>query len=278
MVLRARKAVETAKANQQSLTAHEQVVRTLLEQGRVPQNDLLGAQVARADASQMALQAENAEAMAWAGYNRLLGRYLTDPVEIEVLSVPPTSGDLDMLVAQALSARPELHTLSCQSHALHHQAESVKAATRPQLGVEGGYVFLESPSIDPNGYGALMLGLQWKPYDGGVSQAKSNAIRHNAHSVSRMRKNLQTVIHLEVRNAWLTEQETRQRIEVTSTAISQAEENLRAAKLRFQNGAAINTEVLDAESLRTKSYDNYYNAVYDAVLATFKLQRATGTL
>ena len=74
------------------------------------------------------------------------------------------------------------------------------------------------------------------------------------------------------------EQETRKRIDVTSKAISQAEENLRAAKIRFQNGAAINTEVLDAETLRTKSYDNYYNAIYDAVLATFKLQRAVGTL
>jgi outer membrane protein TolC len=278
MVLRARKAVETAQANEQSLKAHERVVRQLLERGQVPQNDLLAAQVALADASQKALQAQNAEAMASANYNRLLGRVLTEPVMIDELTVPPTSGDLEMLISQAMATRPELHALACQSNALQHQAASVRAATRPQLGVEGGYIFLESPTIDPNGYGALMVGLEWKPYDGGVSRAKSNAIMHNAHSVSRLRKNLKSAIQLEVRNAWLTEQETRKRVDVTSKAISQAEENLRAAKLRFQNGAAINTEVLDAETLRTRSYDNYYNAVYDAVLATFKIQRAVGVL
>ena len=43
------------------------------------------------------------------------------------------------------------------------------------------------------------------------------------------------------------------RIPVAAKAIEQAEENLRAAKVRFQQGAAINTEVLDAETLRTRT-------------------------
>jgi len=277
-VLRAQKAVDTATANEQSLAAHEEVVRALLERGRVPQNDLYAAQVARADATQKALQARNALAIAQAGYNRLLGRLLDSPVVVDELVVPPPSGDLEMLTSQAMVTRPELAALACQATALRHQADSTRAATRPHVGVEGGYVYLESPSIDPNSYGALMLGLEWKPFDGGVSKAKSNAMLHSATSISRTRDNLQTLIALQVQNTWLTEQETRKRIEVTSQAISQAEENLRAAKVRFENGAAINTEVLDAETLRTQAFNNYHNAVYDAVLATFRLQRAVGTL
>jgi hypothetical protein len=36
--------------------------------------------------------------------------------------------------------------------------------------------------------------------------------------------------------------------------------------------------VLDAESLRVQSYDNFYNATYDAVLADFELHRAIADL
>jgi outer membrane protein len=277
-VLRAQKAVETAQANEESLRAHEKVIRTLLERGQVPQNDLLAAEVALADAVQKGLQAQNALAISRANYNRLAGRMLQEPVDLAELSLSPMAGQLEPLIQRALATRPELNVLACQAEALRHQAESTSAATRPHVGAQGGYVFFESPAVDPNSYGAVMLNLEWKPFDGGVTRSKSNSILHNANSVSRMRQNLQSVVRFEVQNAWLTEQETRKRIDVTSKAISQAEENLRAAKIRFQNGAAINTEVLDAETLRTKSYDNYYNAIYDAVLATFKLQRAVGTL
>ena len=84
---------------------------------------------------------------------------------------------------------------------------------------------------------------------------------------------------MQVRKAWLDEQETRDRIRVTETAIEQSEENLRVAKLRFDQGKGTNTEVLDAESARTETYSNYYNALYDAILATLSVfGRAVGTL
>ncbi len=277
-ILRARRAVEVAAANVESLRAHEKVIRTLLERGQVPKNDLLAAEVALADARQLGIQADNALATAEATYNRLLGRPLNQPVEIEEREVPPPSSDLEMLTTQALSLRPELAALASQANALRFQAESVRGNLRPKLGVEGGLLYLESPSIDPNTLGAFMFGLEWKPIDGGATRAKSNALEHSASAASRTRQYMISVIRLEVQTAWLAERETRQRLEVTAKAISQAEENLRAAKIRFQNGAAINTEVLDAESLRRRSYGNYHNSVYDAVLATFRLQRAVGTL
>ena len=81
-----------------------------------------------------------------------------------------------------------------------------------------------------------------------------------------------------MRKTWLDVQETRQRIDVTGTAIEQAEENVRVAANRYEKGQGTNTEVLDAETLRTLSHSNYFNAVYDAVMAVFRLRRAAGTL
>ena len=146
------------------------------------------------------------------------------------------------------------------------------------MSVSGGYTYLENEHIAPEGYGSFTFGMQWTPYDGGVSRSKSNALLQKAGSLVRIRDDTITTIALEVRRAWLDQDETRKRIDVTSKAIARSEENLRVARDRFQHGEGTNTEVLDAETLRTLSYSNYYNAIYDAVLATLRLHRAIGTL
>ena len=97
-------------------------------------------------------------------------------------------------------------------------------------------------------------------------------------SAVSQRADLATAIALQVRSAWLDTQETRLRIPVTRAAIVQGEENLRVARSRYLQQRGTNTEVLDAESLRVQSYDNFYNATYDAVLADFELHRAIADL
>ena len=165
-----------------------------------------------------------------------------------------------------------------KKHALRHQATSERVATSPQFGVEGGLLYLESPGIEPNTYGALMFGLEWTPTMAALQKAKASSLHSKANSVARTRADTVAAVRLAVQNRWRDEQESRMRIPVAAKAIEQAEENLRAAKVRFQQGAAINTEVLDAETLRTRTYNNYYDAVYEAVLSTFRLRRAVGTL
>jgi outer membrane protein TolC len=87
-----------------------------------------------------------------------------------------------------------------------------------------------------------------------------------------------TKVALQVRQYWLDIQETHKRILVTEKAIAQANENLRVNRDRYENGLSTNTEVLDAETLRTGSEDNHANALYDAVLATLRLKRSLGEL
>ena len=123
-----------------------------------------------------------------------------------------------------------------------------------------------------------MFGVGWTLYDAGAGRGRSYALMHDAQATSHTRQDQAAAVALEVRRAWLDVQETLRRVDVTAKAIAQAEENLRVARSRFERGVAIKTEVLDAETLRTRSYSNYYNAAYDAVMANFRLQRAVGAL
>ena len=96
--------------------------------------------------------------------------------------------------------------------------------------------------------------------------------------MNSIRSDTASVISLQVRQTCLDIEETQKRIPVTRDALAQSEENLRVAKDRYREGVGTNTEVLDAETLRIRSYSNYYNAVYDAVIAKIHLKFAIGEL
>jgi outer membrane protein TolC len=60
--------------------------------------------------------------------------------------------------------------------------------------------------------------------------------------------------------------------------VTQAEEALRIARVRFQAGMATGVEVTDAEVALTQAKTNQVNAEYDYLLAQAKLEKAIGKL
>lgn len=277
-VLRAERGLEVADSHVASLEAHVRDVQNRYDQAMVAQNDLLAAQVQLADARQESIKAGNRLDIARAAYNRLLGRPLAQAVSLQELSPEPVSETLETLVARALEQRSELASLTQQVQALHRQAKGVRAQSRPQVALNGGYDYQENQYQAHEGQWSATLGLQWKVFDGGILRHQAGATEHQAAALQQQREDLASEIRLQVRQAWLDVQETRKRIVVTKNAIAQAEENLTVNRDRYENSLSTNTEVLDAETLRTRSQNNHSNAVYDAVIAVLKLQRATGEL
>jgi outer membrane protein TolC len=281
-VLRAESVLAAARANTLSLEAHARDVADMERSGQVPRNDYLAAAVSLADARQRELQASTALEIARAAYNRQTARPLDTPVAL-VAELPSTGADLasrpvDALVATALERRDELASLAAVAARLEAESIGVRAQTRPQLLLAGGYTFLENRILDREDYWSLALGVQWRAFDGGRSRNAAAALGHQSAAAAEDRADLETLIELEVRSAWLGVAETRERIGVTESAVAQAEENLRVVRDRYRNGEGTNTEVLDAEALRSQSRSNFDNARYDAALAQFRLARAVGAL
>jgi len=277
-VLRAQRGVEVADKHVQSLDAHAQDVANRFHQGLVAKNDLLAAQVALADARQRAIQAHSTLDLARASYNRQLGRALDAPVALDELEPPTADADPATLTARALQQRPELAGLQAQSASLREQAASERAASQPQVFLSGGYKYEENRyQLDP-GIWSAMLGLKWDLFDGGIARHQAGATLERAEAAQQQRDDLASLIALQVRQATLEVTETRARMAVGREALAQSEENLNVAKSRYRAGLATNTVVLDAETQRTQAYTNYYNALYDAVLASLHLRYAVGDL
>lgn len=277
-VLRSISGVAVSESHVKNLFSHAADVENKFSQGFVAANDLLAARVSLVDAKQHALQTVNRLDIAKAGYNRLLVRPLNQKVELDDLKLNRSAESLAELTVKALQQRSELKSIDKQIEALQNKAAMELASCLPQIGISGGYNFNENKYQAEEGSWSAGLGVKWKIFDGGIARNQSSAIKCKAAALFEHKADLKTIIALQVRKVWLDINESRERIKVTKAALSQAEENLQVAKDRYREGLSTNTEVLDAETLRTTSHSNYDNAVYDLALATLRLRRAIENL
>ncbi len=281
-VLRANSALSVANSEVRSLSRHVEDVDDMFTTGAVAKNDLLAAQVSLAAALQQQLQASNSVDLATAVYNKALGRPLAGAVSLDE-NLPGLDPRLDISSLQALtetafSNREELAELHSVADAANAQARSTRAQSRPQFALTGAYTALENNILNREDFWSVGVGFQWAIFDANRSRDRANALSLQSRALFREYRDLQSVIELQVRSAWLRLNETIARIKLASHAVAQADENLRVVRDRYRNGEGTNTEVLDAEGLRTLSRSNYDNALYDAAIARYQLQRATGTL
>jgi outer membrane protein TolC len=279
-VLRARKALEVADSNVKTLEALVGDIDAMFERELVPKNDLLAVQVALADARQSRLKAANAAEIALASYNRRLGEPLTRPAELdESLPVPTDlSNDHAELVKVAMDRRSELKALDEQAVAYGQLAKTERSRVLPQLSLTGAYNYLENTFLDDEDFASVGVGVQWALFDGGQARKRAAALERSKRATEQQRADAQSLIELQVRQAWLDVDETRQRVQVTADAVGQAEENLRIARERYGAGLGTQTQLLEAETLRVQALTNRDNAVLDAGLAKLRLARAVGVL
>jgi len=279
-VLRARKALAVAESNVRTLEALAGDVGAMYERELVPKNELLAVQVALADARQNRLRAANGAEIAQAAYNRRLGEPLDRTVDLEEQIPEPEAlpPELAALVQRAAERRTELDALTEQASAYGQLAKVERSRVLPQVSVSGGYNYLENQFLDDEEFAMAGVGVQWALFDGGQSRKRAAAMERNRRAAEQQRADVESLIALQVRQAWLGVEEARERVQVSADAVEQAEENLRIARERYGAGLGTQTQLLEAETLRVQALSNRDNAVLDASLARLRLARAVGSL
>lgn len=280
-VFRARQALQVAESNVASLNAHNEDVQVMYDKQAVAQSDLLGAQVALANAAQQRLRAANALHLATASYNRWVGQPLDRPADLEEPSTTPsaeTAVPLDQLIAHALERRPEVAAISAQQEGFEQAAQSERAQGLPQVVLNAGYNHLDNEILDRENFATVGIGFKWRLFDSGQLQARTSALRSRARAAQQRLADLRSSVTLEVETAFYNRDEAAARIHAAAAAVVQAEENVRIARELYSSGLGTNNQVLDAETLRVISLTNRDDAGFDLLVAQYRLQRAIGEL
>lgn len=299
-VLKARRDLGVARSNVSRLQSFLSDVKNRKQVGMATRNEELAAEVSLANARLREIQSRNSLDTAWAGYNRYLMRPLDVVVELEEPSVPPSVANVEgltsralrvrpefaqlndqevaALTSQAIGRRPELASLGQQARALRAEAEVTRSSMRPQVNVNGAYVYLGANTLSNQNILAATATVEWKFFDGGATRRRAAALENQQRALLRQRADTAADIALQVRTRWLSLSEARERVAVSKVAVDQAEENMNVVQDRYRQQLSTYTEVLDAENQRLQAYSNFYNASYDEALAFFRLRRAVGDL
>lgn len=284
-ILKAERMLDVARQSLDRLEAHLETARSFYEVGMIPRNDLLYAEVEVAGGQQNLVLAENGVQLAKARFNTLLRRDIDLPVEVEdILHYRSFDKEFGACLALGLDSRPEIKAREVRLEQAQRAVSFAKGDYYPSLSVGGTYSrFGDTPGVDGNGYQDreswyLIAVAEWDLWEWGRTKhsvdASSSRERQARNSLSFVRDQ----VALEIKSSYLLLREAEKRILVSEKAIEQAEENFRINEERYREQVATSTDVIDAQTLLTKTKSDYFNALSDYNVALKKLERSMGVI
>jgi len=195
-----------------------------------------------------------------------------DPVEIAGLWNLP----LEESIIQAFQNRAELQQQLVRRNISEQNRRIALARIRPRVSVSSNYSISDTFNDDRNFGDNYSLGasLSWNLYDGGAARASARAQEANIAISETNFADTRNQVRFEVEEAYSNLQSNLANIQTASVGLEQAREALRLARLRFQAGVGIQTEVIDAEDNLTQAEGNRVTAILNYNRALASLTRA----
>lgn len=288
-VLLAQRTLEVATAGVVQLEAHLRDAKAFFRQGLTPENDVLKAEVALADAKQKEATAKKQLLITQIQLNRLLG--LDERTELDLAEwarLPSLDGKdtdtpgLDALSKRAEKVRPELFAVSAAIRETEQGARLARSSAYPHFSLFGAYYregedFLASENNYTNDNNAAVgVRMDWNLFEGGRMRAEVSQWGHRREAIKKREQDLLKQIRIEVEDSYEQLLVAARNLATARVALKQAEENLRITTIQYQQQVVISSEVLDAVVYLTQARTNHYQALYGYQLAWVDLERAVG--
>jgi outer membrane protein TolC len=274
-----RNADEMQLHNQQSALLNEALSAALAEYttGKVPQADVLRAQMALTRLSEHMVMLEEERDTARAQLNSLMGRSPEEPVEIAGTYRSPAAVPApDELERIAIEHRPELAVLRKQIVKSGDESRLARLAMKPDLTVAGGYMLMPTGSFSRSAYMAELT----------VPLPSLNRARHESEAkqadaatdVAQAELDARTsTVFLEIRQAQIAVESAQRRVKLyRDTLLPQAEAAFKASTNAYQNNHGEFMNLIDSQNLLLDIRTSYYTALSAADAGSAQLELAIG--
>ncbi len=274
-----RNADEMRLHNEQAAVLNQALSATLAEYttGKVPQADVLRAQMALTRLSEHLIELEEERDGSRAQLNALMGHSPDEAVEIagsyRTATVLPPIEELERL---AIEHRPELAALRKQITKSGDESRLARLAMKPDLTVAAGYMLMPTGSFSRSAYMAELTmnlpSLNRARHDGETKQADA------ATDVAQAELNARTsTVFLEIRQAEIAEQSAQRRVKLyRDTLLPQAEAAFKASTAAYQNDRGEFTNLIDSQNLLLDIRSDTYKALSEEDTGSAQLERAIG--
>jgi len=245
--------------------------------GRVPQAEVLRAQMALTRLNEHLIELEEERDNARAQLNALMGRQPDEAVEIAGGYESPTAlPSIEELERAAIENRPELAALRKQIAKSTDEGKLTRLAMKPDFTAALGYMVMPTGSASRNAYVAELAmnlpQLNRSRHEGEAKQADA------AMDVSQAELEARTsAVFLEIREAQIEVLAAEQRVKLyRDTLLPQAEAALKASTAAYQNNRAEFTNLIDSQNLLLDIQTAFYKASVATDTGIAELERAIG--
>ncbi len=240
--------------------------------------DVLRSQVNLANAQQNLTNARSQQEIA----RRQLATRISLPQAVNISAADPVqlaglwNPTLEQSIVLAYQNRPELQQQLAQRNTYEQQRRQALAELGPQISLVGNYNLLDQFNDNASITDGYSFGVRatLNLYDGGAARARADQFRANIAIAETQFAEQRNQIRFQVEQAYSTQQSRLENVQTANTALEQAREALRLARLRFQAGVGTQTDVINSENDLTQAEGNRVTAILDYNRALAQLQRS----
>ena len=270
--------VEVSEQTVELVERQLKIAQNLFEAGASTNFDILRAEVLLANARSNRIRTKNGARVAMDVYKNVLNIDLGESIEVQgSLERPILEFNLEPLIQLGLEKRPELHQLEFSEGAAKKQVDVAKTRSRPALSFFSNYQLDHNERLEEmNRIWNLGFALNVPIFDGLATRAAVKQAESGLKQTQLGKQQMNDAIELEVRSAYLNLLEAKTLIDVQRETVEQAQESVRIANLRYENGMITSVELTDAQLALSQAEVNRLQSLHDYAVGLARLEKAIG--
>lgn len=269
-----KKAIDTARKN-------FLIVEALFQEGMVVKSDYLSSMVNLSSLEQEMIIAENALKNSIYRLNHTMGlpvetvHEFPEGIEEDRFILP----ELDQLIKDALQRRPDYNQMRITQRLKEKDIMVSSMRFLPSLNIYASYDLNDRDPFGSRGESWLAMAIiNMNIFSGFSDYAKMHEERADHERIKYLLQDYESMINLQIREAFLRVNSAKERINVARKAVVQAEEALRIIENRYRAGISGIVELLQAETRLKEHRLSEIKAIFDYNMSIAELKLMAGIM
>jgi outer membrane protein len=270
----------------QQIASHVKEVGDFAKDGLATENDLLRVKLDQSNTQLNEIDIENQLLTVNYNMNVMLGLNGTTSIKVDSASISgsKTIQPLPYYIQKSSENRNDIQASDMQQKAAEVAIKETQSELYPKISILADYDYLRPnprlvPPIDQfNGSWDLGIRITYNLTDLYSNKNKADVSRARYAEAQAQFAELSDNVKMEINQNYLEYQQSLQKIEVANKSLTQAQENYKLVKSRYDNHVALLTDLMDANNYLLNAKINLVSANADAQLAYYKLLKSAGEL
>ena len=260
-------------------------VEVMYETGMSTKADMLSVKVKLNQAEMTLLRVEDGLALSRMALNRICGLPL-DTVYVlkeELLNALPVSETSAPGIEQVYGNRPEINSLALAADIYREKEKIARSAYLPTVAFTANYIamtpsFFDGLSTKLDGMWSVGVGVKAPIFHWGAARKTVRSARAETEMMNFRLQEAKEQIELQVNQAQFKIKEAARKMQVAESNREKADENLKYARLGFQEGTIPVSNVLEAQTAWLSAHSDVIDSRIEMKLCEVYLQKAYGVL